>query len=133
VQRPTSFTLLGLYLGWKALSGFLLAIGFGLEPVPDGRPEGLALLTAVFAAVAAEALWRCRPWCVRATIGYYAMSTLAPLVATAAERGLMPGEAVGSIAVGAVICAIPVLYVNRRAGQIFGPSRVRAAVPAPRP
>lgn len=133
LQRPTSFTLLGLYLGWKALSGFLLAIGLGLEPVPDGRPSGLTLLTAVFAAVAAEALWRRRPWCVRATIGYFAMSTLAPLVARTIEDGMVPGDAPVSILVKAIVVAVPVLYINRRADQLFNPSPARVAVPAPRP
>jgi hypothetical protein len=133
IRRPTSFTVLGLYLGWRALEGFLLAIGVGLKPLPDRAPSGLSLLTAVFAGVAAEALWRCRPWCVRATIGYFAMSTLAPLVALTMEYGQVPGDAPFSILVKAVVVAVPVLYINHRADQIFNPSPARVAVPAPRP
>ena len=133
MQRPVSFTLLGLYLGWKALSGFLLASGVGLEQLPDGGPTGLPLLTAVFAAVAAEALWRCRPWCVRATIGYFAMSTVAPLVDRAVVSGLVPGEAMVSIVAKLVVIAAPVLYINHRAGRLFNAWPPRAAVPAPRP
>ncbi|HEV7590131.1 MAG TPA: hypothetical protein VGO40_18580 [Longimicrobium sp.] len=133
MKRPMSFTLLGLYLGWEALSGFLLAIGARLEPIPDRGPQGLPLLTTVFAAVAAEALWRCRPWCVRATIGYFAVSILAPLAASAATGGLMPGEVVFSILGKLIFVAMPVLYVNHRASQIFAPSPAPVAIPAPRP
>jgi len=133
MKRPTSFTLLGLYLGWKVLAGFLLAIGLGLEPIAGESPAGLSLLPAVFAAVAAEALWRCRPWCMRATIGYFAAAILVPLAASSAADHRMPGELLFSVIGKAIIFAMPVLYLNNRATQLFAPTPAPARIPAPRP
>ena len=133
MKRPISFTLLGLYLGWMAMTGFLHAIGFGHEPLPYGGPDGLSLLPAVFAAVAAEALWRCRPWCVRATFAYFAAVCLVPLVATAAAGGSMPSEMASSILTTVFIFAFPVLYVSHRASRLFAQKPARIPVPAPRP
>jgi hypothetical protein len=128
--RPTSFTLLALYLGAKAVIGFGTA---AFELLPGRVPERLSLLTAVFAAVAAEALWKCRPWCVRATAGYFAVAILAPVLGSALTDGLMHGEAVFSIISSSILAAIPVLYVNHRASRIFAPQPARVPVPAPRP
>ena len=131
MKRPTSFTLLGLYLAWKAVAGAFLALELDIVgPLPD---RDVSLLAAVFAAVAAEALWNCRPWCVRATVGYFAAATLVPLVASAAADDLMPGEAVFTILGKAIFFAMPVLYVNHRASQIFAPQPTPARIPVPRP
>jgi hypothetical protein len=131
MKRPTSFTLLGLYLGWKAIEGAFLALELDVAgPLPD---RGVSLLAAVFAAVAAEALWRCRPWCVRATVGYFAAATVVPLVASATDHDLMPGEAVFTVLTKAIIFAMPVLYVNYRASQLFAPQPTPARIPVPRP
>jgi hypothetical protein len=133
-NRPTSFTLLGLYLGWKAAAGFLLALGLNLDPSSDGVSGGLPLLTAVFAAVAAEALWRCRPWCARATAGYFCAAILASLAASAAAGELTAGEEVFfSFLTKGIFSAIPVLYVRMRAAQLFAPQPARVPVPAARP
>jgi hypothetical protein len=135
VQRPASFAILGLYLGWKAFSGFLTAIGLGVAPLPEARPEGVVLLTAVFAAVAAEALWRCRPWCVRATIAYFAAAILMSNAASLANGTVGSEEALLSIIGSGIFAAIPVLYVTRRARRLFGtpasavPVRVARARP----
>ena len=126
MKRPTGFTLLALYLGWKALEGFIAVIDLG-------DAGGLSLFTAVFAAVAAEALWRCHPWCVRATVGYFAASMLASLVDYATVGHLIQGEMVSFIVARLIVVAIPVLYVNNRAKQIFAASPAPVAIPAPRP
>ena len=126
MKRPTSFTLLALYLGWKALEGFLAA----LDPIGLGE---LTLLAAVFAAVAAEALWRCRPWCVRATVGYFAAAILASLVTSVTADRVIAGELVSFTIAKLIIFALPVLYVNHRAKQIFATSPAPVAIPAPRP
>jgi hypothetical protein len=126
MKRPASFTLLALYLGWKALEGFLAA----LDPV---SLSGLSLLAAVFAAVAAEALWRCRPWCVRATVGYFAAAILAWLVTSVTADSVMPGELVPLTITRLIVAALPVLYVNQRAKQIFATPPAPVAIPAPRP
>jgi hypothetical protein len=126
MKRPTSFTLLALYLGWKALEGFLAA----LDPLSSSGPS---LLTAVFAAVAAEALWRCRPWCVRATVGYFAASILAWLVTSVTADRVLPGELVPLTITRLILAALPVLYVSHRAKQIFAASPAPVAIPAPRP
>lgn len=131
-NRPTRFTLLGLYLWWKAAEGFMLALG--MDRSYGHVPGGLPLLTAVFAAVAAEALWRCRPWCVRATAGYFCAAILAPLAASAAAGELASGDEVFvSLLTKGIFCAIPVLYVRMRASQLFAPHPVQLPVPAARP
>jgi hypothetical protein len=136
VRRPTSFVLLGYYFGWKALSGLLTAIGLGVAPLPEARPEGVELLTAVFAAVAAEALWRCRPWCVRATATYFAAAILMSNAASVAGGVMSRGEAVSVVIGYAILAAIPVLYVKYRARRYFasppaGAVRIRVAAPQP--
>ena len=133
MQRPTSFALLGMYLGIRALTSIGLLVGPDADLATDRTPPGVTLLVAVFAAVAAEALWRCRPWCVRATVGYFAASILAPLAATAVAGRLMPGEVMFSIIGRVMIAALPVLYVQSRAKQLFAPPPARVAVPLPRP
>ena len=132
-RRPTGFTLLGLFLGWKALSGSLLAIGIGLEPLPDRPPGGLSFVVAVFAAVAAESLWRCRPWCLRATIGYVCAAIAAPLVAEAARGHLTVDQVVASVIGYTLIAALPLWYVADRSAKLFGTRTARVAVPAPHP
>jgi hypothetical protein len=133
-RRPTSFTLLGLYLWWKAAEGFLIAIGLDPDPPFGRRPGGVPLLAAVFAAVAAEALWRCRPWCTRATAGYFCAAILAPLAASVAAGELGSGDEVFFyILTKGIFCAIPVLYVRSRASQLFAPPPVQLPVPLARP
>jgi hypothetical protein len=140
--RPTGFTLLGLYLGWKALSGFLLAINIGLEPLPDTPPAGLSFIVVVFAAVTAEALWRCRPWVVRASVAYVCASIFAPLAGDAAAGHLTFSKVMFSIAGYGMIAALPLWYVDDRAARLFGrpaapvpaaPAAAPIRVPAPRP
>jgi len=132
-RRPTSFTLLGMYLGWKAAAGLLLVFAVGLDTSPGTVPRGVLLLTAVFAAVAAEALWYCRSWCVRATIGYFAAAILLPQAASAVAGHVVPEEAMFSIITGSFFAAIPVLYVARRAAQLFPRQPVAIPVAVPRP
>jgi hypothetical protein len=98
-----------------------------------GDAGGLSLFTAVFAAVAAEALWRCRPWVVRATVGYFAASVFAWLVASVTADLVIPGELVSLTIARLIVAAIPVLYVNHRARQIFAASPAPVAIPAPWP
>ncbi|MFL5541530.1 MAG: hypothetical protein ACJ8J0_21260 [Longimicrobiaceae bacterium] len=132
--RPTGYTLLGLYLGLRAAGGLLLALGVRLDYSDNHGPDGFPLLVAVFAAVATEALWSCRPWVLRATVAYFCASTLAPLAASALDRGLMPGEAVASIIAKLVIVALPLMYVHRRAEQLFPrPAPAPALPPQPQP
>jgi hypothetical protein len=142
MRRPTGFTLLGLFLGWKALAGFLLAIDIGLEPLPDSPPAGLSFIVVVFAAVAAEALWRCRPWVMRANLAYVCASIFAPLAGDAAAGHLTFSKAMFSIAGYGMIAALPLWYVDDRAAKLFGrqaaplptaPAAVPIRVPAPRP
>jgi hypothetical protein len=132
-NRPTSFALVGMYLGWKAVAGLLLVFTAGLDTSPGRVPTGVALLTAVFAAVAAEALWFCRPWCVRASIGYFAVAILAPHAASALAGDLVPVEAMFSIITSSILAAIPLLYVTNRASRLFSahPAGIPIAVPRP--
>lgn len=131
--RPRGFTLLALYLELKAAGG-VLALVVDLDYArhldsfaPHHAPDGLPLLVAVFAAVAAEALWSCRPWCVRATIAYFCASTLAPLAASTLGGVQMPGEAVSSVIARLVVAALAVMYVHNRAARLVPPT------PAPAP
>ena len=137
MKRPTGYTLLGLYLGWKALAGFLLVLGIGLEPLPDSPPTGLSMLVSVFAGVAAEALWRCRPWVARAYVAYVCAAILAPLAASAADGHLGIEEAVFTAIGYLMIAALPMWYVSNRAVRMFAPPAPRAPVgvrvPAPHP
>jgi hypothetical protein len=132
-RRPTSFALLGMYLGWKAAAGLLLVFAVGLDTSPGRVPIGVTLLTAVFAAVAAEALWYCRPWCVRATIAYFAVAILGPHVASALAGELEPAAALASIIGDSVLAAIPVLYVNHRASRLSAPRPAGIPIAVPRP
>lgn len=136
MRRPIGFTVLALLLGLRVLIGFLLAIGVGLGSIPlSARGRGLTLLLAVFAAVAAEALWRCRPWCLRASVAYVGASILLPLMATAASGDLESFEALFTTIGKLMIAAVPLLYVHSRATRLFGrpaaPARVPIAVPRP--
>jgi hypothetical protein len=132
--RPTGYTLLALYLGLKAAGGLLLALGVRLDYSENHGPDGFPLLVAVFAAVAAEALWSCRPWVLRATIAYFCASTLAPLAARALDHGLVMDEVMASIFAKAMFVALPLMYVQRRAEQLFPrPAPAPALPPQPQP
>ncbi|MFL5539977.1 MAG: hypothetical protein ACJ8J0_13345 [Longimicrobiaceae bacterium] len=131
--RPTGYTLLALYFAIRAVDGFVHALGVELGDGRDHGHYGLPVLVGVFAAVAAEALWNCRPWVVRATVAYFCASTLAPLAASAIDHGLLPGEAVASIIAKVVIVALPLMYVHNRAAQLFPPAPAHAAALPPRP
>jgi hypothetical protein len=131
--RPAGYTLLALYLGYKAVGGLLLALGIQLDYSDNHGLDGFPLLVAVFAAVAAEALWNCRPWVLRATIAYFCASTLAPLAASAIAGGLVMYEAMASIFAKAVVVALPLLYVHSRAEQLFPPAPAPAAALPPQP
>lgn len=128
MRRPLGFTLIALYLGLQVLVGVVLAIGVGLDGLPlSMKISGLTLLATVFAAVAAEALWRCRPWCLRASVAYAGAAILLPLAATAAAGRLEPYEALFMTIGKLMIAAVPLLYVHSRAGRLFG--RPHAAAP----
>lgn len=131
--RPTGYALLAFYLGFRALGGLLLALGSEIDTLGHHGPDGFPLLVAVFAAVAAEALWNCRPWVMRATVAYFCASTLAPLAGSAVDHGLMPGEAVASVIAKLVVVALPLMYVQHRAAQLFPPAPAPAAALPPQP
>lgn len=136
VPRPTGFTLLGLYLGWNALGGYLLALNVSLGPraLDDALDRG-ALLVAVLAAVAAESIWRCRPWCVRATALYLGATLVGPLVAVVNGGPVEAGEAVVELILQMIIALVVGFYVRQRALQLFGPRAGAPAIriPVPRP
>jgi len=108
-------------------------MGIGLEPLPDTPPGGVSFLVAVFAAVAAESLWRCRPWCLRATVGYVGAAMVAPLAAEAVSGHLIVDQAVSSVIGYGLIAALPVWYVFDRSAKLFGKQAARVAVRVPSP
>ncbi|MFL5381615.1 MAG: hypothetical protein ACJ8GN_03750 [Longimicrobiaceae bacterium] len=124
--RPTGYTLLALCLALQALAIAALMLGGEIVPLPAPGRNAFAPVVAVFAAVAAESLWFCRRWVVRACVAYVCASALAAVGSSALDGGLMPGEAVSSIIARLVIVALPLMYVHRRATKLF-------AQPAPAP
>jgi len=124
--RPTGYTLLAFCLALQALSIAALMLGGEILPLPASGRNAFSPVVAVFAAVAAEALWFCRRWVVGACVAYVCVSALAAVGASALDGGLMPGEAVSSIISRLVLAALPLMYVHRRAAKLF-------AQPAPAP
>ena len=120
MKRPLGFTLLAIYLGLSAAGGFFQALTYDIA-FPRGM-SALPLVTAVFAGVAAEALWRCRPWCVRAFVAFGCVRLL--------EEA---SEPLISFVMLAFITAIVGGYVHNRAARLFAPQPARVPVPAPRP
>lgn len=128
VQRPLGFTLLAIYLTISVLSRVF--------PVTAPEPplQGIAalpLVTAIFAAVAAEALWNCRPWCVRAFIAYCGVRLLGPLAGAFGVGTIEPPEASVSLIMIGFAAVMTGAYVRHRAARLFAPPAV--PVPAPHP
>lgn len=128
MTRPAGFTLVALYCAWSAVRAVGAAFG------PDGADVGgLTLLAAVFAAVAAEALWRCRPWCFRAFVAYVCVADLAWMAGVGA-LGDPSSDAVTGIFVSRLLVGVAsILYVRSRSLRMFGPQAPRIIIPAPRP
>ena len=117
--RPTGYTLLALCLGLQALSIAALILGGEITPLPTPGRNAFSPVVAVFAAVAAESLWFCRRWVLRACVAYACASTAAAVATSALDGGLMPGEAVSSVITRVVLFALPLMYVHRRASRLF--------------
>lgn len=131
--RPLGFTLLGIYLGLQAIGGFVEALSYDYDvPLPMGV-EALPLVGAIFAGVAAEALWRCRPWCVRAFVANCCVRLLQSLVAVIGIGAIEASEPLITLAMNAFIAAIVGGYVYNRAVRLFAPPSPRVPIPAPRP
>ena len=125
--RPLGFTLLAIYLAITAVAG--------LPSLTSGVAEqGMAALPpviAVFAAVAAEALWHCRAWCVRAFVAYCCVHLLLPM---AGVIGIVEAiEPLASFVILAFVAAIVGGYVHNRAGRLFASPTRHVPVPAPHP
>jgi hypothetical protein len=131
--RPTGYTLLALCLALHALSIAVLMLGGEITPLSAPGRNAFSPVVAVFAAVAAESLWFCRRWVVRACVAYVCASALAAVGASALDGGLMPGEAVSSIISRMVIFALPLMYVHRRTSRLFPSAPAPAAALPPQP
>jgi hypothetical protein len=126
MKRPQGFTLIALYCGWQALEAFWTQF----VGATDAGVTGLSVLSGVFAAVAAEALWRCRPWCFRAFIAYVCVADLAWFAnAGNPAFAVVTNEMVTRLLVGVA----SILYVRTASLKLFGPQPPRITIPAPRP
>jgi len=90
-----------------------------------------AALLAVLSAVAAEALWRARPWAWRAsrTLALaYAAAVLVPCL-MAGMTGLLIGF--GILACSAIVVVPLLMYIRDRSAQLFGTPRIHHPPPPP--
>lgn len=133
IKRPRGFTLLAVLLGIAAVGGFLDA---AFPDVGGDQPPGVQavwLVWVVFAAVAAEALWRCRSWCVRATAVCGCASLVSYLVRAAAMPHADPAAWFFGLLLRVIVVWLAVQYVHERAARLFGPPRGAVPIAVPRP
>jgi hypothetical protein len=131
VQRPIGFTLIAIYLTVAVMNG-LSRVWNAEQSLPVGM-AALPLVSVVLAAVAAEALWFCRPWCVRAIVAYWCVMILDPLVDLVRIGEMKASQPLISFVLFVGVAAVLVGYVRHRAGRLFAPPAGRVPIPAPRP
>lgn len=128
LRRPNGFVLLATMFGSIAL----ICTSMLLAPGVRGIYRALLLGVAGLAAVTAEALWGCRPWCVR-TVVACAVAAAAPLVAAAVWLTIVAFTESAAAVVLLLLLAFPaavlylasrsvVRYVSRRASGLTGGS-----------
>lgn len=119
-RRPVGFALLAAALAWRAArDGWALA---SFPPLGDGVPVVVALLRVMSIAsmaVAAEALWRLRPWCTKAVPWAFAAAIVYRYAAVTAETGRFASpDALPSVPL-LVLGEVAVIWVRVRAGILF--------------
>jgi len=125
----------GFYLAALCAGGFgalMVRALLELDASRGGGPRLCAALLAALSAVAAEALWRARPWAFRASVTLAVTAALLGASAMVAMRDpfVLAGALV--LAAAGMIVVIPMLaYIHHRSRQLWPARGVR--VPAPRP
>jgi hypothetical protein len=130
MNRPIGLTLLALILAIFVLGRVVEMLD--RSPLPLSFASVLALLGTVLAAVAAEALWRIRPWAARAC-GALAVLVLAAYFEDAVHGHGGTEAMVVGVMVAAFLAAV-VRYVDSHVQAVHGPTvilQVRHPVPGP--
>lgn len=116
-RRPDGYAIMAAFLGVAAVISVI-----GAAESDGVLLRAACLLCSAVFAIATEALWACRPWCVRA-VAVVPVACLAGLSLEAlSERALRPDLLFWMI-VSVVGGCIVVAYVRNRARRLF------AAVP----
>lgn len=133
-RTPAGFYLLSIC---AAAFGVCAALVAGLTE-NEGRPgetilvRALAALLACLSAVAAEALWRARPWAYRASLALavaYAAAVTLLCLGTDGLDGLM--TAFWILLFSAWVVVPIVVYVRGHSTRLFGTPRPPSPVPRP--
>lgn len=137
---PFGFVLCGLGSLLVCLAALVALVLVEIEAnwsdwrVPAGR--GAAALVAMLAAVVTEALWRARPWVWRASVALTLVYAVIVVAGFSTYHPPKVGEALFVLTVSAMVVALPLFYIHRRARAMWPkrpPPHSSAPIAAPRP